>query len=92
MIIESRVDVFFEDIFLYKRKEDKTFGKRLHEIAFRDEGPIELTIDAEVEPRKSKRSRISKFLAYAIESEPQIFKEIMSTLEAQMWKKAEIGS
>ena len=37
-------------------------------------------------------SRISKsfgpdFIAYAIESESQIFKEAMSTLEAQMWKE-----
>ena len=36
MIIEFR-DVFFEDIFPYKREEDKTSGKRTHEMAFRDE-------------------------------------------------------
>jgi len=43
----------------------------------------------EVKPKRSKRSRISKsfgpdFIAYAIESEPQIFKEVTSTSEAQM--------
>ena len=86
MIIEYR-DVFFEDIFLYKRDEYKTSGKRTHEIAFRDESPKEPIGNAKVEPR-SQRSRISKsfgpdFIAYAIESMPQTF---MSTLEAQMLK------
>ena len=38
------------------------------------------------------RSRISKsfgpdFIAYAIESESQTFKEAMSTLKVQMWKE-----
>ena len=53
-----------------------------------------------IEPRRSQRSRILKsfdphFIAYAIESEPQIFKEAMSTPEVQMWKEtinSEIGS
>ena len=80
MIIESRDDVFFEDIFLYKREEEKTTGKRTHKIAFRDESPKEPIGNAKVEQRKSQRSRISKsfgsdFIAYAIESEPQTFKE-----------------
>ena len=39
MIIESRDDAFFEDIFSYKRKEDKTFEKRIHEMAFMNEKP-----------------------------------------------------
>ena len=89
MIIESRNAVFFENIFPYKREADKTSGKRTHEIAFRDESSEEPTVNAETEPRKSQRSRISKsfgpdFIAYAIESEPQTFKEVMSTPEAQM--------
>ena len=41
MIIESRDAVFFGDIFLYKREEDKTSGKRTHEMVFRDESPNE---------------------------------------------------
>ena len=46
-----------------------------------------------VETRRSQRSRISKsfgqnFMAYAIEREPQIFKEDMSTPEAQICKEA----
>ena len=63
-------------------------------MAFRDEGPKELIVNAEIEPRRSQRSRISKsfgpdFIAYyTIESEPQTFKEAMSTPEAQMWKEA----
>ena len=84
MIIKFR-DVFFEDIFSYKREEDKTFGKRTHEMTFRGESPKEPIGNAEVEPRRSQR--ISKsfgpnFIAYAIESEPQTFKKAMSTPKA----------
>ena len=40
-------------------------------MAFRDESPKELIVDAEIEPRRSQRSRISKsfdpdFIEYAI--------------------------
>ena len=75
MIIESRDIVFFEDIFQYKREEEKISEKRTHKTAFRDEGPKEPTVNAEVEPRRSQRSRISKSfspddIAYALESEP----------------------
>ena len=89
MIIESRDAVFFEDIFPYKREADKTSGKRTHEMAFRDESPEEPIVNAETEPRRSQRFRISKsfgpdFIAYVLESEPQTFKKVMSTLEAQM--------
>ena len=85
--------MFFEDIFLYKRKEEKTYGKRTYEIAFRDESPKEPINNVEDEPRRSQRSRISKFfglnfIVYAIESKSQIFKEAMSTPEAQVWKEA----
>ena len=83
MIFESRDDVFFENVFPYKRKEDKTLGKRIHEIEFRDERPSKPTVNAEVKTR-SKRSRISKsfgpgFITYAVESKSQTFKEVMST-------------
>ena len=89
MIIESRDAVFFEDIFPYKRETNKISGKRTHEMTFRDENPEEPIVNMEIEPRRSQRSRISKsfgpdFIAYAIESEPQTFKEIMSTPEALM--------
>ena len=62
-------------------------------MAFRDESLKEPIVNAEIEPRRSQRSRISKsfgpdFIAYAIESEPQTFKEAMSIPEAQMWKEA----
>jgi len=84
--------VFFKDIFLYKWEENKTSEKRTHETIFRDERPSGPTVNTEVEPRRSQRSRISKsfgpdFVAYALESEPQIFKEIMSTPEVQIWKE-----
>ena len=84
--------MFFEDIFSYKREEEKTSGKRTHEISFMDESPKEPIGNAKVEPRRSQRSRISKsfgpdFIAYAIESKPQTFKEAMSISEAQIWKE-----
>ena len=60
MIIEFRDAVFFEDIFPSKQEEEKTSGKRTHEIAFRDESPKEPIGNAEVEPRRNQRSRISK--------------------------------
>ena len=58
-------------------------------MAFRNESPEEPIVNAETEPRRSQRSRISKsfgpdFIVYAIESEPQTFKEAMFTPEAQM--------
>ena len=60
-------------------------------MAFRDESSEEPIFNAEIEPR-SQRSRISKsfgsdFIAYAIEREPQIIKETMSTPVVQMWKE-----
>jgi len=87
MIIEFRDTIFFEDIFPYKWETDKTSGKRTHEMAFRDESPDEPIVNAKIEPRRSQRSRISTsfgldFIAYAIESDPQTFKEAMSTPEA----------
>ena len=61
-------------------------------MVFRDESSNKAIVNAEVEQRRSQISRISKsfgpnFIAYVIESEPQTFKEVMSTLEAQMWKE-----
>ena len=92
MIIESRDDVFFEEIFSYNWEIDKTSRKRTHEMAFRDESPEKLVVNAEVEPRRSQRSRISKsfspdFIVYAIESEPQTFKEVVSTQKHKCEKK-----
>jgi hypothetical protein len=47
----------------------------------------------EVEPRRSKRTKTLKtfgpdFLTFILEDEPQSFKEVMSTPEAPLWKKA----
>jgi len=93
MIIESGDVMFFEDVFPYKLEENNAYEKRTHEIALRDEGPNEQTIDAEVKSRKSKRSKISKFfgsnfIAYALESKLLTFKETIFTPEAQMSKEA----
>ena len=55
MIIELKNDVFFEDIFLYKQKEDKTSEKRTHETTFKDEKPSELIVNVKIELRMSKR-------------------------------------
>ena len=73
IIIKFRDAVFFENIFLYKGKTDKTSEKRTHEMAFREESPKEPIVNAEIESRRNQRSRISKsfgsdFIAYAIES------------------------
>jgi len=92
MIIESRDGVFFEDVFLYKWEENNASGKRTHEIVFRDERLSKPIVDVKVEPKKSKRSKIYKFfspgfIVYAVEIEPQTFKEVMSTPKAQMWKE-----
>ena len=92
MIIESRDVVFFEDIFQYKREKDKTSEKRTHKTTFRDEGLSGPTVNAEVELRRSQRSRISKifgpdFVVYALESEPQTFKEAIFTPEYKCRKK-----
>ena len=89
MIIESRYGVFFEDTFSYTRKENNAYEKRIHETAFRNKGSSEPIIYTKVELRRSKRSRVSKsfssnFIAYALESKPQIFKEVTSMLEAQI--------
>ena len=70
-------------------KKTRLLGKRTHETTFRDEGPSEPTINAEVEPKRSQRSRISKsfgsdFVAYALESEPQIFRRLRLPQEVQM--------
>ena len=72
--------------YIHKWEIDKTSGKRTHEMAFRDESSKEPIDNAEVELR-SQRSSITKsfgldFIAYAIESESQTFKEAMSTPEA----------
>ena len=39
MIIESRDAVFFEEIFPYKREEDKTSGEKTHEMASGTKAP-----------------------------------------------------
>ena len=88
IIIESRDDVFFEDVFPHKWEEDKTSEKRTHETTFRIEDPREPIVNAKVKLR-STRSRISEsfgadFITHAFESEPQTFKEVMSTSEAQI--------
>ena len=48
--------------------------------------------DGEVELRHRKRARIKKsfsqdFLTYALEGEPQTFKEVVNSTEGLMWKK-----
>jgi len=83
--------VFFEDVFPYKREEDKTSGKRTHETLFRDESLYEPTVNAEAEPRRNTRSRIFKsfnsdFIACTLKSKPQIYKKAIP--KAKMWKEA----
>ena len=46
--------------FCTKWEEEKTSGKITHETALKDEGPNEPTVNVDVEPRRSQRSRILK--------------------------------
>jgi len=50
MIIESRDVVFLKTSSSTNRKNNISV-KRTHDIAFRDEAPSKLTVDAEVEPK-----------------------------------------
>jgi len=65
-------------------KRKQCIWKKKHEIVFKDKGPTERIIYAKVEPRKGRRSKVSKSfgpncIAYALESKPQIFKEAKLT-------------
>ena len=49
--------------------------------------------EQEIEVRRSKRARIEKsfgldFLTYLLESEPQSFKEVVTSAEGTLWKEA----
>ena len=76
-------------IFFRTNRKNNDSEKRTHEIAFKNEESSEPTVDAEVEPRRNKILKISKFfgpnfIAYAVESRAQTFKKVMSTPEAEM--------
>ena len=84
MIIESRDIVLFEDIFPYKQKETRFLEKE--HMKYRS--GKRTIVNAEIVPRRTKRSKIPKSfdpnsIAYVIESEPQTFKEDISTPKAQ---------
>ena len=92
MIIESRDIMFSKTSFCLNGKKIRLLGKEHMEQHLGMKDPLRPTSNAEVEPRRSQRSRISKsfspdFVAYALESKPQTFKEAISTPEAQIWKE-----
>ena len=73
----------------HTNKKKKYFWERIHKTTFGDKEPNKSIVNAEVELRRSQKSRISKsfgpnFITYALESEPQIFKVVMSTSEAKI--------
>ncbi|XP_068338880.1 uncharacterized protein [Pyrus communis] len=100
-IIESINAIFFEDIFPYKIGKSNLLKKRLHddvsevndEPREHDDGSSSSRVQEkeELEPRRSKRTKIRKdfgpdFVTLLTETEPQSFKEAMSTPEAPFWK------
>ena len=85
-IMESRNASFFEHVFPCKSNEKSSLSTRTHET-------LEEEQEVENEPRRSKRVRIEKsfgpdFLTYLLESEPQIFTEVVNSHEGPLWKEA----
>ncbi|XP_075475893.1 uncharacterized protein LOC142514930 [Primulina tabacum] len=69
-------------------REEPSSSKRLYET--NDE---KQELDQDIEPRRSKRARTEKsfgpnFITFMMESEPQSFKEAMSSSEGPLWKEA----
>jgi hypothetical protein len=93
-IIESKNASFFEEIFPCKPTQETNSLKRNLESTSSTSHDQELMEERnEVEPRRSKRTKTLKtfgpdFLTFMLEDEPQSFKEVMSTPEAPLWKKA----
>ena len=89
--MESRNALFFEDVFPCKSKEEP--GSSKHELETINGNTQDQNKISEVEPRRSKTTRIEKsfgqdFLTYILEGEPQNYKEIMNSTKGLMWKEA----
>ena len=95
-IIESRNASFFEHVFPCNSRVESRELEQLHETTLEneenDQAPEEEE-EQEIEVRRSKRARIEKsfgpdFLTYLLESEPQSFKEAVTSPAGALWKEA----
>ncbi|CAL8988835.1 unnamed protein product, partial [Prunus brigantina] len=89
----SRLDI-------YPYKQDRSFTRKRRPSDYRskenddDVNPTSSSLSAnEAEPRRSKRTKVPKdygpdFLTFMTETEPQTYKEAMSSPEAPFWKEA----
>ena len=96
-IMESNNASFFENIFPRRNKDEESSSKRLYSSIEDDEHHegVEEHHEGveESEPRRSKRGRVEKsfgpdFLTYMVESEPQSYKEAVTSSEGALWKEA----
>ena len=97
MIIESRNASFFEHVFSCNSRVESRELEQFHETTLEskenDQAPEEEEEHQEIEVRRSKRAKIEKsfgpnFLTYLLESEPQSFKEVVTSAEGTLWKEA----
>ena len=99
-IIESRNASFFEHVFPCNSRVESRELEQFHETTLEneenDQAPEEeeeQDQEQEIEVRHSKTARIEKsfgldFLTYLLESEPQSFKEVVTSAEGTLWKEA----
>ena len=98
-IIESRNASFFEHVFPCNSRVESRKLQQFHETTLENEENDEAQEEEEedqeqkIEVRRSKRVKIEKsfdldFLTYLLESEPQIFKEAVTSAEVTLWKEA----
>ena len=99
-IMESRNASFFETIFPCLTKENERSSRRddvvVHEKRQRDDNIVHdekqhQSEEEDVEPRRSKRSRIEKsfgpdFVSFMVESEPNTYREAVTSSEGPQWK------
>ena len=87
-VIESDNDEFFENIYPYKTRHERSSGGSKQP---RDE-PSE-NVHNDENPRRSTRQRTSTsfgsdFVTFLLENEPQTFKEAMLSSDSSFWKEA----
>ena len=88
-IIESRDDVYFENIFAFKSRirSEPSCTHSIYNISFSSSAPT-----TDFEPRRSKRIRTltyfgEDFFTYLVEGDPSSFKEVMNSSESPFWKE-----
>jgi len=89
-IMESRDATFFEDVFPFCNKPDKSLVNS-SDIAS-SSGSLPLEAES-VEPRRSTRPKTGKsfgddFITYLVEEDPLTFQAAMTSVEAPFWEEA----